>query len=84
MTYQSYKYYLKEDTTMFAFIKKLFGFADVNKDGKVDAQDAKVAVETVKAEVKETVVEVKAEVKKVAAKAKQAVKKAPAKKAPKK
>ena len=60
---------------MFGFIKKLFGFADVNKDGKVDVADAKVAVETVKAEVKETAVEVKAEVKKAATKTKETVKK---------
>jgi hypothetical protein len=59
---------------MFGFIKKLFGTADVNKDGKVDAADAKVVVETVKAEVKEVAVEVKAEVKKAAAKTTQAVK----------
>jgi len=59
---------------MFGFIKKLFGSADVNKDGKVDAADAKVVVETVKAEVKEAAVEVKTEVKKAAAKTKQAVK----------
>jgi len=52
---------------------------DVNKDGKVDAADAKVVVEAVKAEVKETAVEVKAEVKKTVAKAKTAAKKAPAK-----
>ena len=37
---------------MIAFFKKLFGFADVNKDGKVDAADAKVAVEAAKEEVK--------------------------------
>jgi hypothetical protein len=59
---------------MFGFIKKLFGSADVNKDGKVDAADAKVVVETVKTEVKEAAVEVKAEVKKAAAKTKQTVK----------
>jgi hypothetical protein len=61
---------------MFGFIKKLFGSADVNKDGKVDATDAKIVVETVKAEVKEAAVEVKAEVKKVAAKTTQTVKQA--------
>lgn len=49
---------------------------DVNKDGKVDAKDAKAAVETVKAEVKEAAVEVKAEVKKTVAKAKAGASKA--------
>jgi len=49
---------------MFAFLKKLFGAADVNKDGRVDAADAKVAVETVKAEVKEAAVKVKTAAKK--------------------
>ena len=39
---------------MFAFFKKLFGKADVNKDGKVDVQDAKVAVAAVKAKAKTT------------------------------
>lgn len=64
---------------------------DVNKDGKVDVQDAKVAVENtvaaVKEEVKEEVAEVKASVKKTASKAKTAaktaVKKATTKAAPK-
>lgn len=68
---------------------------DVNKDGKVDVQDAKVAVENtvaaVKEEVKEEVAEAKAEVKasvkKTASKAKTAaktaVKKATTKAAPK-
>ena len=46
---------------MFAFFKKLFGKADVNKDGAVDRKDAEVVVEAVKAG---------------AAKAKQEVKKA--------
>ena len=40
---------------MFAFFKKLFGKADVNKDGKVDVQDAKVVAKEVKTEVKAAV-----------------------------
>jgi polyhydroxyalkanoate synthesis regulator phasin len=60
---------------MFGFLKKLFGSADVNKDGKVDAQDAKVVVEEVKAEVKAAAVEVKQTAKKAATKAKAGVKK---------
>jgi hypothetical protein len=32
---------------MLGFLKKLFGSADVNKDGRVDAKDAKVAAEAV-------------------------------------
>lgn len=39
---------------MFAFFKKLFGKADVNKDGRVDVQDAKVAVKAVAAKAKTT------------------------------
>lgn len=49
---------------MFAFLKKLFGSADVNKDGRVDAADAKVVAETVKAEVKEAAAKVKTAAKK--------------------
>lgn len=71
----NYKYLLREDTKMFGFIKKLFGFADVNKDGKVDGADAKVVAQKVEAEVKEAAVEVKAEVKKTVAKAKAGAKK---------
>ncbi len=55
---------------MFGFLKKLFGSADLNKDGKVDAADAKVAVEAVKTEVKEVAVKTKTTVKKAASKAK--------------
>jgi hypothetical protein len=44
---------------MFAFFKKLFSRADVNKDGRVDAKDAKVAVEAVKATVKKAAVQAK-------------------------
>lgn len=38
---------------MFGFLKRLFGKADVNKDGRVDSKDAKVVAEavTAKAEV---------------------------------
>lgn len=48
---------------------------DVNKDGKVNAEDAKVAVKAVKAEVKEAAAEVKTEAKKTVAKAKASAKK---------
>jgi len=57
---------------MFAFFKKLFARADVNKDGRVDAKDAKVAVEAVKATAKTTAVRAKATVKKAAVRAKTA------------
>ena len=59
---------------MIAFFKKLFGFADVNKDGKVDAADAKVAVEAAKEEVKIVAEKTKTAVKKEATKAKSATK----------
>lgn len=55
---------------MFAFFKKLFGKADVNKDGQVDVQDAKIVATEVKAEVKKAAKEVKAAVKKATAKPK--------------
>ena len=55
---------------MFAFFKKLFSRADVNKDGRVDAKDAAVAVEAVKATAKTTAVRAKATVKKAAVQAK--------------
>jgi hypothetical protein len=57
---------------MFAFFKKLFARADVNKDGQVDAKDAKVAVESVKATAKTTAVRARATVKKAAVRAKTA------------
>ena len=57
---------------MFAFFKKLFARADVNKDGQVDAKDAAVAVEAVKATAKSTAVRAKATVKKAAVRAKTA------------
>lgn len=50
---------------MFGFIKKLFGKADLNQDGKVDTADAKVAAEAVKTEVKKTTAKAKTAVKKV-------------------
>jgi len=58
---------------MFAFFKKLFARADVNKDGQVDAKDAKVAVEAVKATAKTAVTKVAA--KKPAANKKSSIKK---------
>jgi hypothetical protein len=57
---------------MFAFFKKLFARADVNKDGKVDAQDAKVVVESVKTQAKTAATKVRAATKKPAVKAKTA------------
>jgi hypothetical protein len=54
---------------MFAFFKKLFARADVNKDGQVDA---KVAVESVKATAKTTAARARATVKKAAVRAKPA------------
>lgn len=36
---------------MLGFLKKLFGRADVNQDGRVDSKDAKVAAEAVAAKV---------------------------------
>ena len=57
---------------MFAFFKKLFARADVNKDGQVDVKDAAVAVEAVKATAKTTAVRARATVKKAAVRAKAA------------
>lgn len=63
---------------MFAFFKKLFGKADVNKDGKVNAQDAKAVADVNKdgkvdvQDIKETAKKVKSAVKKPAVKAKTA------------
>jgi hypothetical protein len=57
---------------MFALFKKLFAKADANKDGKVDVQDAKVAVEAVKATAKTAATKVRAAAKKPAVKAKTA------------
>jgi len=55
---------------MFAFLKKLFGKADVNKDGQVDAKDAKVVAEKVGAKVEAAATKIKAEAKAGAAKVK--------------
>ena len=57
---------------MFAFFKKLFGKADVNKDGKVDVQDVKVVAQAVKAEAKVAATKVKSTAKKAAVVAKTA------------
>lgn len=59
---------------MIQFFKKLFGFADVNKDGKVDKEDAKVVVEAAKEEVKIVAQKTTTAVKKAATKAKSATK----------
>ena len=55
---------------MFAFFKKLFGKADVNKDGTVDRKDAQVVAEAVKAGATAGAAKVKREVKKAGAKPK--------------
>ena len=55
---------------MFAFFKKLFAKADVNQDGKVDAKDAQVAVEAVKAEVKKVKTNARVAIKKATIKPK--------------
>ena len=59
---------------MLEFFKKLFGRADVNKDGKVDAADAKVVVEAAKKEIKVVAEKTKIAAKKVVSKAKSATK----------
>lgn len=46
---------------MFGFLKKLFGQADVNKDGRVDAKDARVAAEAVAAKVEVAAAKIKKE-----------------------
>jgi len=55
---------------MFAFFKKLFAKADANKDGRVDVQDAKVAVEGVKAKTNQVKTNARVAIKKAAVKAK--------------
>jgi hypothetical protein len=49
---------------MFAFFKKLFGKADVNRDGVVDRKDAEVVVAAVKAGASAGAAKAKREVKK--------------------
>lgn len=58
---------------MLNFFKKLFGFADVNKDGKVDRSDAKVAATAVAATAKTTAAKVKTTTKAKVARVKKAV-----------
>lgn len=55
---------------MFAFLKKLFGGADVNKDGRVDAKDVKVAAAAVAAKAEVAAAKIKKEAKAGAAKVK--------------
>ncbi len=57
---------------MFAFFKKLFARADANKDGRVDVQDVKVAVESVKAEAKVAATKVRSAARTAGVKAKTA------------
>lgn len=55
---------------MFGFLKKLFGRADVNKDGKVDTQDVKVVAEAVAAKVETAAAQIKKQARSGAAKTK--------------
>ena len=55
---------------MLNFFKKLFGFADVNKDGRVDSKDAKVVAQKAEAKVGAAAAKAKEVVKKTTAKAK--------------
>jgi hypothetical protein len=64
----------------FFLVKKKAG--DVNNDGAVNVEDAKVVVEKVEEKVEAAVVEVKAAAKKTVAKAKTAAAKKPAAKKP--
>ena len=57
---------------MFAFLKKLFGAADVNRDGRVDSKDAKVAAEAVAAKVEVAAAKIKKQATAGAAKVKMA------------
>lgn len=57
---------------MLGFLKKLFGSADVNKDGRVDAKDAKVAADAVAAKVEVAAAKIKKQAKSGAAKVKMA------------
>jgi hypothetical protein len=63
---------------MFNFLNKLktwIGFADINQDGKVDREDVKIVVDTVKTEAKKVVAAKKEAVKEVKATAKTGAKK---------
>lgn len=55
---------------MLGFLKKLFGQADVNKDGRVDVKDAKIAAEAVAAKVEVAAGKIKSQAKNSAAKVK--------------
>lgn len=58
---------------MFNFLKKLFGKADLNKDGRVDRADARVAVDAVSATAKAGATKAKTRAKSATAKVKKAV-----------
>jgi hypothetical protein len=63
---------------MFDFLNKLktwLGFADINQDGKVDAEDVKIVVDAVKTEAKKVVAAKKEAVKEVKTTAKAGAKK---------
>jgi hypothetical protein len=60
---------------MLTWLKKLLGIADVNQDGKVDAEDVKIVVDTVKTEAKKVVAAKKEAVKEVKTTAKAGAKK---------
>ena len=66
---------------MFAFLKKLFGFADVNNDGQVNTKDIAAVAETVKVAATKVENAANAAAKPVAKKA-PATKKPPTKKKP--
>jgi len=55
---------------MFGFLKKLFGAADTNQDGRVDAKDVKAAAEAVAAKVEVAAAKIKKEAKAGAGKVK--------------
>jgi hypothetical protein len=63
---------------MFDFLNKLktwLGFADINQDGKVDAEDVKIVVDVVKTEAKKVIAAKKEAVKEVKTTAKASAKK---------
>lgn len=57
---------------MFAFLKKLFGKADVNQDGRVDRKDVKIAADAVVATAKTTAAKAKGAARNKIARAKKA------------